>query len=75
MRPRITMAIVSSSEGAIVYRESKEQLEINKRRAQFEKNRSKLRCVIVGCQPISSSLICFNNGLASAILQFKQSRR
>ena len=69
------MAIVTSkADGTILYNESKEQVALNKRRAQFEKNRKKLKAIIVGNNPISANLISFNNGIANAIAEFRQSK-
>lgn len=75
MRPRIAMAIISSSDGNIVRRETIEEVQLANRRAMFEKNRKKLKVAIIGHEPISASLVSFNMGIANAIAQFKQSKR
>ncbi len=71
MRPRICLAIVSSTEGRLTFRESKSNLDYNKRRADFFKNRANLECI----QNVTSDLISFNNGIASAIREFKTNKR
>lgn len=76
MRPRIAMAIISSSDGNIVRRETIEEIQLANRRATFEKNRKRLNVGIIGHgKPMSASLVSFNMGIANAIAQFKQSKR
>jgi len=76
MRPRIAMAIISSSDGNIVRRETIEEIQLANRRATFEKNRKKLNVGIIGHgKPMPASLVLFNMGIANAIAQFKQSKR
>ena len=84
MRPRIAMAIVTSkNDGAVVclkkdisinYRETKEEVERGKRRANFERNRRKLRSTIEA-KEVDLELVSFNNGIAEAIAKFKQNKR
>jgi len=71
MRPRICLAIVSSTEGKLTFREPKAKLDYNKRRADFFKDRANLECI----QNVTSDLISFNNGVVSAIQKFKNNKR
>ena len=71
MRPRICLAIVSSTEGRLTFREPKTKLDYNKRRADFFKNRVHLEYI----KNVTSDLISFNNGVASAIKEFKTNKR
>jgi hypothetical protein len=64
------MAIITATpSGSIVKRENKSQLEINKRRAQFEKSYNK-KILVVGTK-IDSSLMSFSNSISQQIAEFK----
>ncbi len=71
MRPRICLAIVSSTEGKLTFREPKSKIDYNKRRADFFKNRVHLECI----KNATSDLMSFNNGVANAIQKFKTNKR
>ena len=74
MRHRICMAIITANNsGSIVRRENKEQLEVQSRRAQFEKSYNK-KVLVVG-KSIDASLTSFSNGIAQQIADFKKSKR
>ena len=75
MRPRIAMAIVSSNGDTIVRRETYESCERNKRRAKFEKNYARNKAILSCIKTKTPNLVEFSNGVANAIVKFKNSKQ
>lgn len=74
MRVRIKTGIITvKPTGVVLYNETKEQIELGKRRAQFERNRRKLKAIMLE-KTLDPKLIAYSNGIANAIAEFKQSK-
>jgi len=73
MRKRICMSLVSAKPdtNTIFFKESKESIERNIRRAKFMQLKTKLSVV----KKITPELIEFSNGVENAINQFKRSKK
>lgn len=70
MRPRICMAIVSSKcDGTTFFNCNREEIERNKRRAQFEKSR-KVTVAIIGKS--TPELNSYSMGVLNVIAEFRK---
>ena len=70
MRPRICLAIISSTDGKLTFRESLDKLDYNKRRANFFKQTNTLSNLVT---PTIDNLL-FSNGVDNAIAEFKSKK-
>lgn len=74
-RKRIKFAIVSTANcgNAVIYRETKQQVELGIRRAEFEKSYSKNSVIFKHIEK-TPNLVSFSNNIQAQIAEFKQKK-